>query len=216
MKNIAKFLLYLVAIFFSLVLIYGLVALLLTLFPKKIETHKPQDQTVYLYHNAMHSDIILDLKTVTQPWRQQLSEIIRENRQGYITFGWGDQETYLSTPQWADIPTSTALKALFTNTPSVIHVSYYPYIPLNSHEIKKIKLTAQQSLNLEDSLIRAFGEKPIFLRYGYGSDDAFYQSEEIYNLFHTCNTWTGDRLRESNISMSYWTPLSYNVVNALP
>ncbi|RUM71342.1 MAG: hypothetical protein DSZ07_00665, partial [Sulfurovum sp.] len=51
---------------------------------------------------------------------------------------------------------------------------------------------------------------------GYGRDDLFYPSIYKYNLFNTCNTWTGDQLREANVSISYWTPLSSNIIDSLP
>lgn len=198
-------------------LLYGAVALVLTLFPKTISTSSsPKDQTIYLYYNMMHSDIIINLKDSHINWDQLLPEIIKKPESGFIAFGWGDRETYLTTPPREDIPLSTAVKALFTNTPSILHIQYYPHLQPNHSNIKSIALTATQYQLLEQSLLKSFGKVPHFISMAYSYQDAFYHSNETYNLIHTCNTWTGDRLREAHITMSYWTPLSYNVLYALP
>ncbi|HHH19887.1 MAG TPA: DUF2459 domain-containing protein [Campylobacterales bacterium] len=195
--------------------LYGTIALLLTYFPKSHPSTDEKNATIYLYHNAMHSDIILDIRMARLDWDKILPEIIRGRQRGYLAFGWGDRETYLSTPEWEQIATSTALKALFTNTPSLIHASFYTQIRKGDVDVKTIKLTPQQLHGLEESLRRTFGRRPTYLSMGYGPNDAFYDSEATYNLIQTCNTWTGDRFREANITMSYWTPLSYNVVHSL-
>jgi uncharacterized protein (TIGR02117 family) len=163
----------------------------------------------------MHTDIILNIKDTNHNWQKLLPQLLKNRTRGYISFGWGDQETYLHTPSWSDLELFTALKALFTNTPSLMHLNYYPNIN-GSTEIKKIEVTKKQYSYIEDSILDSFGKKPIFFHKGYWGNDLFYYSPYKYNLFNTCNTWTGDILRESNITMSYWTPLSYCVVNFFP
>lgn len=214
--KVLKTLIFTVLLLILSIIFYGLVAFVLLFFPKNFSNdHQQKTQTLYLYHNTMHSDIILDLNTVKLPWDKLLPQTIRGRTQGYISFGWGDKETYLSTPTWKEIAPSVALKALFTNTPSVIHVSYYRRLHNDHIHLKRIKITPQQYSQLEQSLRRSFGESPQYIAMAYGTNDALYHSSESYNFINTCNTWTGDRLRESNISMSYWTPLSYHVTKSL-
>jgi len=203
------------SLFISLLLFYGAISFVLSLFPKEYLTLEPKDKTLYIYYNSMHSDIILDLKTTKLNWQKYFPEVIQGRSSGYISFGWGDQETYLNTPEWKDIKISTAIKALFTNTPSLIHISYYTSIGKNNPDIKELKITSKQLHTLESSLMHSFGKKPHYISMGYGKNDAFYHSNMTYNLINTCNTWIGDRLREANITMSYWTPFSYNVINSL-
>ena len=162
----------------------------------------------------MHSDIIINLQDSTNNWQKILPKLLKNKTTGYISFGWGDQETYLQTPSWGDLKFSTAFKALFINTPSLIHVIYYSNINITK-EIKEIKVTKNQYYDIENKIINSFGNKPKFAHIGYWDNDIFYHSIYKYNLIHTCNTWTGDILRESNISMSYWTPLSCCVVSNL-
>jgi hypothetical protein len=51
---------------------------------------------------------------------------------------------------------------------------------------------------------------------GYGREDFFYDAKANYNFINTCNTWTGDKLRESNVTMPYWTPFVWSVTSPLP
>jgi uncharacterized protein (TIGR02117 family) len=163
----------------------------------------------------MHSDIIIDINHSNRDWKKVFPRVLKKDSGGYLEFGWGDKDTYLNTPLWSDLKLLIALKALFINTPSLIHLIHFNHINDFSH-IKKVRLTEKQYLELEKRILKSFGNKPIFISYGYWDIDAFYASIYKYNLFNTCNTWTGDILREVNITMSYWTPFSYTVISSLP
>ncbi|HHH51156.1 MAG TPA: DUF2459 domain-containing protein [Campylobacterales bacterium] len=214
--KIFKYLLYFIITVISIVIIYISIAYIFTIFPyqSKIDNDK-KTKTIYLYYDDMHTDIIINIKDTNYNWQKLLPKLLKNRTKGYISFGWGDQETYLHTPFWSDLKLTTALKALFTNTPSLMHLNYYNNID-GSSEIKKIEVTNKQYQSIEDKILNSFGKKPIFIHKGYWENDLFYYSPYKYNLINTCNTWTGDILRESNITMSYWTPMSYCVVNFFP
>ena len=182
-------------------------------FPSK--TNSPKEQTIYILYSPMHTDIVLNLESSKIDWNRLLPEVIQGRKKGYLGFGWGDKETYLNTPTWEELKISTALKALFFNTPSLLHVGYYSDIH-HYQELKEVALTQKQLNSLEQGLRREFSKEPHYEAKGFGRDDAFYASNRSYNAIDTCNTWSGDRLREANISMSYWTPFSFNVVEAFP
>jgi len=214
--KILKYILYSVIAIVSIVIIYIIIAYLFTLFPyhNRIDEHK-KSKTIYLYYDDMHSDIILNIKDTEHNWQKLLPQLLKNKTNGYISFGWGDKETYIHTPSWSDLKITTALQALFINTPSLMHINYYYNINVNDKNIKKIRVTKSQYRHIEDSILKSFGSKPILVHKGYWRNDLFYYSPYRYNLIHTCNTWSGDILRESNITMSYWTPFSYCVVHFL-
>jgi len=213
-KSIKKITILLLSIlFFAFLYIFS--AFLFTLFPsKKIDLKK--EHTIYLLYNNMHSDIVLELNTSTINWNKKLYPLIKKQH-NFLAFGWGDKETYLNSPTWKDIKFLTTLKALFINTSSVIHVHSFSNIDAYKNT-KKIHLSTKQLKQLEESLIQSFSSKEKILEgyKGYGYNDFFYNSIYSYNIFNTCNTWSGDRLRDAKISMSYWTPFSHNIVNSLP
>ena len=211
-----KFVKYIFFILVSSVGLYVLLAYIFMFFPSKNSyTNTPKKQTIYILYSPMHTDIVINIENSKIDWNRLLPEVIQGRERGYLGFGWGDKETYLNTPTWDDLKISTALKALFFNTPSLLHVGYYRDIH-NYQELKEVNLTQKQFKTLEQGLKREFYKKPHYEAKGFGKDDAFYTSKRVYNVLDTCNTWSGDRLREANISMSYWTPFSFNVVGAFP
>ena len=210
--KIAKSILKIFIFSLLLIVVYLSIAYTLTFFPSATDTTAIKSEKVYILYNEMHSDIIIDIDSLKPRFKAYLSDII-QNREGYLAFGWGDRETYLNTPRWSDIKLSTTLKALFINTPSVVHINFFRRVD-NFRDLKIIYLSKEQKKELIKSIFKSFKDKNYYK--GYGRDDLFYPSLHRYNLFNTCNTWTGDRLRDANISISYWTPLSYNVIKSLP
>jgi uncharacterized protein (TIGR02117 family) len=193
---------------------YLFISYILTFFPKKSKIAiEKKSRLIYIYHNSMHSDIIINTAETKINWHKIFPRLLKGRGDCYLEFGWGDRDTYLNTPLWSDLKPMVALKALFINTPSLIHITRYRYIN-NFSSIKKIKVTQEQYIDIEKRILKSFGSKPIFISKGYADNDAFYHSNSQYNILNTCNTWTGDILRDSNVTMSYWTPLSYNVVSS--
>ncbi|NEW60583.1 DUF2459 domain-containing protein [Sulfurovum sp. bin170] len=163
----------------------------------------------------MHSDIVINIEESKYNWQKLLPILLKSEKRGYLAFGWGDSETYLNTPSWSDLKTTTALKALFINTPSLMHVTYYRRVDRFLY-LKPIKVSIAQKDKIERKILESFGDKIVFKKRGDEYNHIFYNSPYRYNLIKTCNTWTGDILRESNVTMSYWTPFSFNVIDTLP
>jgi len=210
MKKLFKYLFYFILFMFIIILSYIFIAYVFTLFPKKYPKHQEAKKEIYLLYSQMHSDIVFNIQDLN------MSHFLdfQKKKRGYLAFGWGDEETYLNTPNIADIKISTSLKALFINTPSLMHVSYVSNIH-RYQNVKTIKLSNKQQTHLKASILKSFNFEEKTYK-GYGREDFFYTAKGNYNLINTCNTWTGDNLRESNVSMSYWTPFSFSVTNAFP
>jgi uncharacterized protein (TIGR02117 family) len=210
MKKTFKYLFYLLLFPLFIVALYFLTAYIFMLFPTKTPQKMQQEKQVYILYSNIHSDIVFNINDIN------LSNFpeFRDKKKGYLAFGWGDKETYLNTPNIENIKLSTSFRALFLNTPSLMHVSYIRNI-LRYQDIKKIPLSKSQQSHLRSSIMQSFNFRGEHYK-GYGREDFFYEAKGEYNLFHTCNSWTGDRLRESNVSMPYWTPMVWSVTNALP
>ena len=213
--RIFKYLSYIILLFLSIVVLYTSLSYILSLFPKK--STLPLDKktkTIYVLYNTMHSDIIINIENSKYNWQKLLPKLLKQKNQGFISFGWGDRETYLNTPTWDDLKLSTALKALFLNTHSLMHVVHYNRVDRFKY-IKPIKVSTAQRDEIERRILKSFGKEIILKKRVDGYSDIFYYSPYTYNLINTCNSWTGDILRESNVTMSYWTPFSFNVVDLL-
>jgi len=210
MKKTFKYLFYLLLFPLLVVALYFFSAYIFMLFPKKTPQQTEQKSKIYILYSNIHSDIVFDIHDIN------LSKFpeFKHKKKGYLAFGWGDKETYLNTPNIENIKLSTSLKALFLNTPSLMHVSYIRNI-LRYQDTKTIPLSKRQHSHLRSSIMQSFNFKGEHYR-GYGREDFFYEAKGAYNALHTCNSWTGDRLREANVSMPYWTPMVWSVTKAIP
>ena len=200
-------------LFLTLIALYISTAFLLSLFPSNYKSTIKKEEKVYIIYDDVHSDIAFNIENISDEWIKNLP-LVKNKKKGYIAFGWGDKETYLNTPTWNEVKLSTSLKALFLNSSSLMHIGYYPNIKYFTG-VKYIKINKKQSKKIKKEIFKSFNFKEKFYR-GYGYNDLFYTSPYKYNFINTCNTWTGDILRDANITMSYWTPFSKNVINSLP
>jgi len=210
MKKIFKYLFYLILSLLSIIGLYFLIAYLFTFFPKNSSEQIRKTNIIHILYSDIHSDIVFNIRDINL---SKLPEF-KEKKNGYLAFGWGDKEVYLNTPEISNIQLSSSLKAFFINTASLMHVSYIPNIS-RYKDLKQIKLSSIQKKYLLNSIMKSFNFKGETYN-GYGREDFFYDAKAKYNFINTCNTWTGDRLRESNVSMPYWTPFVWSVTSPLP
>jgi len=210
MKKTFKYLFYLLLFPLLTVALYFLIAYLFTLFPKNTPQQKEQNSKIYILYSNIHSDIVFDIHDINLSMFPEF----KHKKKGYLAFGWGDKETYLNTPNIENIKLSTSLKALFLNTPSLMHVSYIRNI-LRYRDTKRIALSTLQYNHLRSSIMQSFNFNGEHYK-GYGREDFFYEAKGEYNALHTCNSWTGDKLREANVSVPYWTPFVWSVTKVIP
>ncbi len=207
MKKIFKSLLYLILFPLLIIMLYFSIAYLFTLFPKKSALKSQKTEHISLIYSTIHTDIVFNIQDINLSLLPQF----KRKQKGYLAFGWGDKETYLSTPTTNDFKLSTSLKALFLNTTSLMHVSYISNLS-NYQDVKKVKLSKEQKKQLKNSIMQSFDfQKQVYQ--GYGREDFFYSAKGAYNLINTCNSWVGDKLRDVNVTMPYWTPFSWSVIS---
>jgi len=182
-------------------------------------TENKQSTTILVQHGVAHTNIIISLSSSANDWGKLLPALVpnqTKGQEGFLLVGWGDKETYQSTPNWGDLKASVAIKALLINTPSALHIRYLEHLAWMGDSVIPLKLNQAISDAVENRILDSFRDnKPEILSLGYDAGDRFYYSKGKYNIFNTCNTWTGDVLRQSGVSMSLWTPFSYNVVQSL-
>jgi hypothetical protein len=136
------------------------------------------------------------------------------NNLGYITFSFGDKDFFMQVPNWEDIKVGVTLKSLFLNTPALMRVSQFRYI--NKEACKKIYIDENSLVSLKNSILNSFRKKHNkLIRYNDHykvSNTNYYLACEPYNLFYTCNSWTGDRLKDANITQPLLTPFVQQVI----
>jgi len=171
--------------------------------------------TIYLFYDLAHTEIIFKGTDLTEKVTLPLHYYISDIKEGYIAFSYGDKSFMLHTPKWSDIQLPLAIAALFINTPAVIRIGHYRNIRKDKSVIP-LQLTKKSCHLLQETVMKSFAQKEHKLLAIYFPDIPayiyYFQAQKPYNLFYTCNTWTGDMLRRASLPVSYWTPLSYQVV----
>jgi len=192
--------------------VYLLVSLILTIIPvNKEEEYSEKNQSIYINSNGVHLNIILhknqlDLKL--------LSGLRFFNDDNYLSFGWGDREFYLNTPEWSDLTFNNAFQALFLKSSTLIHLSRYSRIEADWTEIK---LSQNQLIKINEYIYKSFysdsmNNKILLINKGYTFYDDFYEATGTYTCFKTSNSWVNTGLKNAGIKACLWTPFDFGLL----
>lgn len=176
---------------------------------------------IFIISNGVHTDIALPMKNEVFDWYTQITPHDTasgtQTQAEYVGIGWGDRGFYLDTPTWADLKASTAFKAAFGLSGSALHITYHAQQPTPNELVAQLNISRTEYRRLLDEILPYFQRnhagKPILIPHAaYGKNDAFYEANGRYGLFHTCNTWTNNRLKNSNLPAVKWTPFAHHIV----
>jgi len=212
LKKLLKYFKRIILTLLSLILIYFLAALVLSIISTRPVEHScDHKESIYLSTNGIHLDIILQREDLDADLIRKLGGI---DDAKYIAFGWGDEDFYLNTPTWEDLTAKTLLKAMFYKSNSVMHVTKY-YRKRSGFIALKICKSQQQALM---NFIQASFEKNNenhFIKIenaGYSKQDNFYKAIGSYTCFNTCNEWVNKGLKKAAIKTSIWSPFDTGIL----
>lgn len=196
--------------------LYVAVAFALVFWPANAgPVREPPAIEAWVLSNGVHTDLVLPIRSAAVDWRQlfPLTDFRAVPADAeFVAIGWGDREFYLHTPTWADLTARRAVGALLGGNRALLHVSYLQRAQLRQGAYR-LPLSAAQYASLVDHVRAALpaGRATPIAGAHYDAQDAFYEAEGGYNLFETCNTWTGRGLRRAGVTVSRWTPFDFNV-----
>ena len=212
MKIIKKLLKY-TAIFVLSLMTYLLIVTLLSFVSVNEDFAENQKEIpIYILTNGVHTDVVLPLKSEHYDWTNQLKPEhtkAKDSTYQYAALGWGDKGFYLETPTWADLKTSTALKAASGLSSTAMHVTFYKDLK-ESNSCKKLQISSDNYKKLILFINESFQTKSgEFLKIEtnavYGKHDVFYEANGSYSLFYTCNSWANQALKAANQKAALWT-----------
>ena len=219
LKKAFKIAAYTVLGFILFVCIYLLMAFVLSRIRVEKEITSVSDVTIYILTNGVHTDIVMPVKNPQIDWSTEIkfhNTVSKDSLMEYVALGWGDKGFYLETPTWADLKFSTAFKAAFSLSTSAIHATFYKN--MNEGEAcKKISISKEQYARLIKFVKNSFMTNSngnfihIVTNANYGKDDAFYEANGSYSLFHTCNTWANNGLKTCGQKACLWTPFDTGI-----
>lgn len=213
-RHLIKLLKRVMLIFISVILIYFLVALVASNISTSPKEYSNKKQKIYVATNGVHSDIIVPVGLLSNELK---SRLLLDNSSNYLAFGWGDKGFFINTPTWGDLTFSVAVKAVFLESPTAMHIT--PYNKIKA-EWKHVSLSEQQLLIINKLLYNSFktDKKENFIAipdYSYGMNDRFYEALGSYSCLFTCNTWTNSILKASDVKTAIWTPFDFGVLKHL-
>ena len=212
MKIIKKLLKY-TAIFVLSLMTYLLIVTLLSFVSVNDGLVKSRKEIpIYILTNGVHTDVVLPLKSEHYDWTNQLKPEhtkAKDSTYQYAALGWGDKGFYLETPTWADLKTSTALKAASGLSSTAMHVTFYNDLK-ESNSCKKLQISSDNYKKLILFINESFQTKSEeFLKIGteavYGKNDVVYEANGSYSLFYSCNSWANQALKAANQKAALWT-----------
>ena len=213
MKKALRVLLYFVGAITGLAAVYGLFALISERIPIQAEaTPEPKVLKGYILTNGVHTDLVFPVKTQWIDWSEKFpfeNTISKRTDYQYISIGWGDKGFYLETPTWDDLKFSTAFEAAFWLGDAAVHATYYDEMK-EGEDVKSFVMTERQYQEIiefiDNSLDKDEHGNYVVIQTDaqYGKDDAFYEAKGKYSLFHTCNTWTNNGLKEGGQKAALW------------
>lgn len=205
------------------VLLYALASTIGAAIPVNNGWREPETGVrIFVENNGIHTGIVVPVSAEGVDWRDLVRpEDIADPRfaaHPYLAFGWGDREFYLNTPSWSDLDAARALRALIGSGSTVLHVERVAE-PAAESGVRTILLRPDEYHRLAAFIRDSFatgGDGRAPSQHGYGDWDSFYAARGRYNLFVTCNEWTGRALRRAGVRIGAWTPLPWNVMVWLP
>lgn len=201
------------------VCIYLLMAFVLSRIRVDKEMTSANDVVIYILTNGVHTDLVMPVKNPQIDWSTEIkfhNTASKDSLMEYVALGWGDKGFYLETPTWADLKFSTAFKAAFSLSTSAIHATFYKNMK-EGETCKKISISKEQYSRLIKFIKNSFRTNSsgnfihIVTNANYGKDDAFYEANGSYNLFHTCNTWANNGLKTCGQKACLWTPFDTGI-----
>lgn len=203
----------------AFVAIYAMMAFGLSRITVNNDVQPANEVDIYILTNGVHTDIVVPVNNIQIDWSEFIkyqNTIANNTSLQWLAFGWGNRKFYLETPTWADLKVSTAFEAAGGIGSSAMHTTFYSSLR-ESESCKKISISHNQYNQLITYLKNSFklddDQHPIVIptNANYGNDDAFYEAEGSYSLFHTCNTWTNNALKAADQKASLWTPMDTGI-----
>lgn len=208
----------------GLLALYVLAGLTLHYIPvnKDANYHSPNDVTIYLLSNGVHTDVVVPVKNEYVDWSHLLKyehTDTKDTTYRFVGIGWGDKGFYLQTPEWKDLKISVALKAALHLGTAAIHATFYHAIDTTTGNSAVLHISKEDynalATYIKNSFLYDSGGNSIHIpsiNDGYGDSDAFYEAKGSYSLFYTCNTWTNNALKAANQKAAWWTLLDKGIL----
>lgn len=222
LKKIRKGIFYFTGLLLAFILLYAGFTYLLFFIPvhSNAASEGKKEVSIYVMTNGVHTDIVVPVKNDIMDWSKMTrfeNTKSKDTTFKYAAFGWGDKGFYLQTPEWSDLKFTVAFNAMFHLGSTAMHVDFLHHI-YQDKNCKEIRISRDQYQKLVKYIKNTFkydqsGQIILIqqIHNVYGPDDAFYEANGAYDLFHTCNTWANSALKSCDQKACWWTPVDKGI-----
>ena len=157
--------------------------------------------TIYVIEHGWHTDIALPIDQLTGR-----SELLKQYFPDakYLAIGFGDRHYMMTQRTTFD----DVLAAIFPG-PSALLITGLQGPPSDTFAARTVTgfyVPDAGMAKIDDLLWRSFEKdrmgRPLSLGDGPDPDSVFYASTGTYDIFHTCNTWSAEILRQGGLAVS--------------
>ena len=221
LKIILKTILWFVLSIIGFFILYGFIAFVSSRITVEGKSEEEKKVVVYLMQSGVHTDFLVPVKNELIDWAEvfpRKNTKLNDSNTRFLAIGWGDKNFYMNTPQWSDLTIKTAVYCMTGLGTAAIHATYYYDVPTDK-PIIKLYLSEKQYKGLinyiKNTLVRSESGEGFFIkpenRKVVTDNDAYYEANMRYNVFHTCNTWVNNGLKACNKRACLWTPTSSGI-----
>lgn len=220
LKSFIKITIYILISIFSFIIIYLSSEYFLSRWSVPEVSSLDKKYQIFIKSNGVHTDIVLPIKSDIMNWSELFpfeNTLSKSTDFSYVGIGWGDKGFYLDTPTWAELKVSTALIAGLGIGTTALHITYYKDIQEDDLTIK-VAISKEQYASIVSTVkknLQYENGKSINIKTNaqYNENDAFYEAIGSYSIFHTCNTWTNNTLREAMLPSLKWLAFDRGILN---
>jgi uncharacterized protein (TIGR02117 family) len=176
--------------------------------------------SIFIMKSGVHTDFIVPVHHKIQDWDRLFpyeNNKVVDTSFHWIALGVGDKQFFLSTPTFADLTFSTAIRSVFGMNGAALHASYHYKIPEN-RPVVKMKLSEKQYRLLCQYICSAVkyknGKPELLHSYVEGttfSYDRYYGSVRSYSFVNNCNAWINSGLKAAGQRACFWTVLAEGI-----
>ena len=173
------------------------------------EIHTKGNIDIYVRSSGIHTELCMPVHSGIINWNNfiPVDPYGESQTHAFIAIGWGDKGFFIDTPDWKDLKASTAFNAAFLPSSSAMHVMYCeePQIALNKdgYNSVKVHLSKKQYKKLvryvKSTFQKSNGKVDLIADKGYTESDNFYEANDSYHMYRTCNIWTNEALKAANV-----------------
>ncbi|MEY4602760.1 MAG: hypothetical protein RIT43_52 [Bacteroidota bacterium] len=205
----------------TFILVLSVVVFIFPMFKHREETRTGvHTVSVYIMKSGVHTDFIVPVHHKIQDWDKLFpyeNNKVVDTSFHWLAIGVGDKQFFLSTPTFADLTFSTAIRSVFGMNGAAMHASYHYEIP-KDRPVVKLRVTEKQYSRLcgyiRSAINYKHGKPELLYSNVKGttfSYDRYYGSRRSYSFVNNCNAWVNSGLKVAGQRACFWTVLAEGI-----